>query len=151
MIGLALLLLFAGAVIALAPETAVGKGLRRHLVEEPARLLNRGPLEVFVAVFVVVGFAAFMIGAPELIAIAGGAADFALVLDAAALFLVFGGVGVARTARIVAVRLARGAGGGLVLVRRSLARSRERRPRAHKPRRPRSDDYADPFGAWAPA
>ena len=139
---------FGCLAVAFAPESHIGKAFQRLFVESPARLLNVGPLKMFVALVVLVVLAAIAVAAPEMVPLMG-MADLSLYLDLAVLPLILGAangltdacVGVAAAAKryVARIRLMRLRPGRL-----GLRAQRTRRPRRSKP-----DDDASPFGVWA--
>lgn len=143
MSGLTLLFLFAFAMVALAPETHLGKMLRQALVAAPAQMLNGGPIKLLAAAFVLVGVLGFAFAAPELIALVG-VADLALYLDVMAVALIVGAIAQFRGFGSTALRWARRYLLGPAI---RLRPGRGRRPRSPV-RKPRSDDDDGPFGAW---
>lgn len=150
MTGLSLLLAFAFLVVAFTPDTNLGKALRRVLVDGPARLLNGGPLKVFVALVVVAGLVAFAVGAPELVALIG-MADLSVYIELAALSFILSAVTGLRTASRSGVAATRRCFGRAARAPARLRRRRVRTRRTRKPRRQAANDDGRPFGVWAAA
>jgi hypothetical protein len=74
----------------LAPDTGIGKAMRRALIDAPARWLESvTPFKLIVSTLALVAFAAVIWGAPEFAAILG-IGDLAFFCDATAFMLVMG-------------------------------------------------------------
>jgi hypothetical protein len=157
------------AVLALAllfPETRIGGALRRLLVDEPARRLNRlkrGHVILLLLILALLA-AAYAIGRQEGVAMIGQASadtvvstlgvDLATWLDVTAIGLVVAAAVRLREAiGLAAVRARQWAGRCarvLIAAFTSLARGRARRSRPpHRPRRGEDLDGPAPGFAWA--
>lgn len=150
MTGLTLLMAFSFLVVAFAPDSDIGKALRRGLVDGPAQLLNGGPLKIFVALVVLVGLVAFAVGAPELVALIG-MADLSVYLDLAVLAFILSAGTRLRTASRAGVEAAKRGFGRVALASAHWSRPRARTRRVQKPRNPAANDDGRPFGVWAAA
>jgi hypothetical protein len=150
MIGLSLLMAFAFLVVVFTPDTEIGRAFRRVLVEDPARLLNGGPLKVFVALVVLVGLVAFAVGAPELVALIG-MADLSVYLDLAVLAFMLSAATRLRTASRAGLEATKRAFGRLALASARLSWRRVRTRRTRRPRRHAANDDGRPSGVWAAA
>lgn len=150
MTGMALLWLLTLAVLfaGLPRDTLIGKSFRRLLVEEPARLLNGGPLRTFVAIVVLFGLVAFAVAAPEMVAVMG-MTDLSLYLDLVVLAFALRTLGRFKSATANVAASFRRACRQLYLGRVRFNRRSGRTRPLRKPRRPPpSDDNFRP-GAWA--
>jgi hypothetical protein len=157
------------AVLALAllfPETRVGGALRRLLVDEPARRLNRlkrGHVILLLLILALLA-AAYVIGRQEGVAMIGQASadtlistlgvDLATWIDMTAIGLAVAAIARFREAiGLAAVQARQWAGrcaGALKAALVSLARGRARRPRATpRPRHGEDPDRPAPGLAWA--
>lgn len=150
MIGPFLLLAFAFLLVALAPDSEMGRTLRNALVDRPARLLNGGPLKVFVAIIVLAGLVAFVLGAPELVALIG-MTDLTVYLDLVVLSFIVGAVSNLKGAMRAGGQLAKRGANAVMLAPARLQRLPRRVRRARKPRQPVADDDGQAWDAWVAA
>ena len=144
------LLLLAMAVIAVAPDSFLGRALRRALVETPARWIAGDPFRMLIGAVVVVGLIAFALGAPELIALAG-IADVAAYLDLTAVVVLLGAAQGAKGLATAVVVRARRVIAGLAPQRAGRFAAHRRTPRTQRPRIRTVREDAEPPGLWAAA
>ena len=104
------LLLVAVCAAYWAPDTRIGKFLRTILVDTPADAFSRAtPLKVMVWLIVFVVVAAFVLGAPEWIAMFGFG-DFVAYIDVTVLLLLVSAIERAKLPLVRAVRVVRHTG-----------------------------------------
>lgn len=135
-------LLFLALCVALwARDTFIGKAFRAMLTDASHNAYGRmTPLRVVVGLIVFVGLIAFVIGAPEWIALFG-LADLASYLDVGVILLLASTAAALRSPIARAVRFVRSRAARAVAPwHRFLARSRAPRRRKPKPPRPSEDD-----------
>lgn len=150
MIGLTLcvLLMFGSLAAVLAPESHFGKGFQRLFVDRPARLLSRGPAKIIVAAVVMVALIAIAAAAPEIVALVG-LGDLSIYLDLVVVSVVLGAAKGFRTASLSLVPALRRCVASLLAMPLPLGRQNSRVPRVRRPQRPKPDDDAAPWEAWA--
>jgi hypothetical protein len=145
-----LLLAFAFLVVAFAPDSEMGRTLRSALVDRPARLLNGGPLKIFVSIIILAGLVAFVLGAPERVALIG-MTDLTVYLDLVALSFIVGAVSDPKSAMRAGVQLAKRSADAVMSVPARLQRLPGRIRRTRRPRQPVGADDGHAWGAWAAA
>jgi len=141
-----LVLAFVAAVW--APDTPLGKNLRTVLIEAPAQALKRAtPLKIIVGLIVFLGLVAFVLGAPEIVAMIG-LGDLSIYLDFTVVVILLSVVARLKSTVIHTVGLSR-AVVARVIARANRTKARNRRPRMSRPKLPSSTDENAPHWAWA--
>ena len=142
------LLLVALSAALLAPDTPIGKSLRVVLIDRPAKTLSHATLlKVIVGLIVFLALVAFILSAPELVAIMG-LSDLSLYLDITIISILMNTAVRLKSVLAYAIRLVRG------IAARDIPRSKRAGPRNRlsHPRRPKSPPSDDEGGAewgWA--
>jgi hypothetical protein len=141
--------LFCLAAVHLAPDTKIGKAMRRALIDVPARRLeSTAPFKLIVGALALVAFAALISGAPEF-AVMMGIGDLAFFCDATAFLLVMGVVVAYQSSlQPFANKLVQRASNSLARI--TGARGR-RALRVRRLKRPSASDVDEPDPAWAVA
>jgi cobalamin biosynthesis protein CobD/CbiB len=142
------LLLLALCAALWAPDTPIGKSLRVVLIDRPAKTLNRAtPLKVIVGLIVFLALVAFIISAPELVAIMG-LGDLSIYLDFTIISILMSAAVRLKSVFAYAIRLVRGiAARDIPRWKRAGPRNRLSHPR--RPQSPPSDDESGPEWGWA--
>jgi hypothetical protein len=142
------LLLLALCAALWAPDTPIGKSLRVVLIDRPAKTLSRAtPLKVIVGLTVFLALIAFIISAPELVAIMG-LSDLYFYLDITVISILMSTAVRLKSVVAYAIRLVRGiAARDIPQWKRAGPRSRLSHPR--RPKSPPSDDEGGAEWDWA--
>jgi len=102
------LLLVALCAALLAPDTPIGKSLRVVLIDRPAKTLSHAtPLKMIVGLIVFLALVAFILSAPELVAIIG-LSDLSLYLDITIISILMNTAVRSKSVLAYAIRLVRG-------------------------------------------
>jgi cobalamin biosynthesis protein CobD/CbiB len=142
------LLLLALCAALWAPDTPIGKSLRVVLIDRPAKTLNRAtPLKVIVGLIVFLALVAFIISAPELVAIMG-LGDLSIYLDFTIISILMSAAVRLKSVFAYAIRLVRGiAARDIPRWKRAGPRNRLSHPR--RPQSPPSENESGPEWGWA--
>jgi cobalamin biosynthesis protein CobD/CbiB len=142
------LLLLALCAALWAPDTPIGKAVRNVLIDLPAKTLSRAtPLKVIVGLIVFLALVAFIVSAPELVAIMG-LGDLSIYLDFTIISLLVSTAARLKSVLAYAIRLIRGiAQSNIPQWRRAGRRNRLSHPR--RPKSPPSDDEGGAEWGWA--
>jgi len=132
-----------------APDTLIGKTLRAILIDAPAKACRRAtPLQMIVGLIVLFSLAAFVIGAPEWIALFG-LGDLASYLDVGLILLVTSAAAHLKSPLARVVRFARDVS-ARVVARCGRIRGRNRLSRPRRPKAPPTpDDDGEAEREWA--
>ena len=137
--------LLALAVVALAPDTPLGKTLRAWLIDAPVRATAKlTPAKIVIGTIVFLCLIGMALSAPELVAMIGFG-DLAVYLDAAVIAALVAAAARLRFVLAPTVRLSRNLSARFI-GRRNRRKSRNRRSRRHRPLLPPSFDEDDPLG-----
>ena len=142
------LLLLALCAALWAPDTPIGKSLRVVLIDRPAKTLSRAtPLKVIVGLIVFLALVAFIISAPELVAIMG-LSDLSIYLDFTIISILMSAAVRLKSVFAYAIRLVRGiAARDIPRWKRAGPRNRLSHPR--RPQSPPSENESGPEWGWA--
>jgi cobalamin biosynthesis protein CobD/CbiB len=142
------LLLLALCAALWAPDTPIGKSLRVVLIDRPAKTLSRAtPLKVIIGLIVFLALVAFIISAPEFVAIMG-LGDLYLHLDITVISILMSTAVRLKSVLAYATRLVRGiAARDIPRWKRAGPRNRLSHPR--RPKSPPSDDDSGTEWGWA--
>jgi hypothetical protein len=133
------LLLFALCVMLWMPDTAIGKALHHALIEAPVKALDRATLlKVIVGIIVFFALIAFILGAPETVALMG-MGDLSFYLDLTVISLLVSAAVRLKSTLAHTVRLARVLS-KRVVTRTNRARARKRLLHPRMPKSPQADD-----------
>jgi len=142
------LLLLALCAVLWAPDTPIGKLLRIVLIDRPAKTLNRAtPLKVIVGLIVFLALVAFIISAPELVAIMG-LSDLSIYLDFTIISILMSAAVRLKSVLAYAIRLGRGIAARNI-PRWKWAGPRNRHSHPRRPKSPPSDDEGGAEWGWA--
>jgi hypothetical protein len=137
--------LLALAVVALAPDTPLGKTLRVWLIDAPVRAAAKlTPAKIIIGAIVLVCLIGMALSAPELVAMIGFG-DLAVYFDAVVIAALVAAATRMRFVLAHTVRLSRNLSARFI-ARRNRHRSRNRQSRRHRPLLPPSSDEDDPLG-----